>query len=259
MPAAPARRRWELLLAVALVCELSVAGTAAVRLDRPHACSVVSHSSTRLARDVDAACESAVPLVTSVWGRDWAQTVQVVIPRNAQELEQQVLGGGDLQEVAAVVDEHKRVVINPDAFGKLSPTGRRVVLAHEVAHLASDAVRRPVPTWLAEGFADYIGFLHAGLPVTRAAAELALAVQSGDLPNALPSDGQFDGPDLPSLYQQSWLAAALLARLKGQAALVRLYRAVRAGASVDAALRREGLTTSAFTRSWRADLRRQLG
>ena len=58
-----------------------------------------------------------------------------------------------------------RVVLDPTAFGRLTASGRDVVLTHELAHVA---VRSTVPgrpaAWLAEGYADHVGYARADVP-----------------------------------------------------------------------------------------------
>lgn len=238
--------------------QLAVATTAALRMAHPGACTVEDHGAdAALARIIDHDCEVALPRVLEVWGRHWSRRVVVVVPSSLSDLERRVSGATDLEAVAAVVDSAQRVVVNPEAFATLSAAGRAVVLAHEITHVATGA--RPVPTWLSEGLADYIGFLRSGIPVTRAAAELAQQVRAGQLPARLPTDQAFRGPDLPVLYQQSWRAVSALAARIGRPAVIRAYRAVQAGASLESALRREGTGTEELTTLWLEDLRRQLG
>ena len=60
------------------------------------------------------------------------------------------------------------------------PAGRDVVLTHELAHVA---VRATVPgapaTWLAEGYADHVGYARAGLSDQRLLAPLLAEVRAG--------------------------------------------------------------------------------
>ena len=189
-------------------------GPVQVRTGR--SCLVLSHPGhARLTEQVADECESAVPRVTAVWGPGWAQKVVVLIPSSAPELSSLLPGAGDLSQIAALATAElvspgkgyhpvgDRVLINPTTFAQLGRLGRRVVLTHEVTHVASRPVTGPsVPTWLVEGLADYIGYRDAGVPVAVAAEELRSDIRSGVLPTALPADSAFDGSrsDLAQAY-----------------------------------------------------------
>jgi hypothetical protein len=158
------------------------------------------------------------------------------------------------------------VLINPTTFVQLGRLGRRVVITHEVTHVASRPATGPsLPTWLVEGLADYVGYRDTGVPVAVAAEELRSDVRGGLLPTALPADGRFDGArsDLPQAYEMSWLAVRLLARQYGEKKLLLLYRTAggdpRPDAFARALTRTTGLSTRAFVSAWRAELRRTLG
>jgi hypothetical protein len=123
------------------------------------------------------------------------------------------------------------------------------------------------PYWLAEGFADYVGYLDSGATVRSAARELAVDVRSGRLPKVLPTERDFAGDNrrLAQAYELSWLACRLIVERVGRAGLVRFYRAVSEqpgtpeGALV-AALRSElRMTPAEFVAAWRDHLRRELG
>ncbi|MBC3842016.1 hypothetical protein GXW82_22975 [Streptacidiphilus sp. 4-A2] len=120
------------------------------------------------------------------------------------------------------------------------------------------------PRWLAEGAANWTGYLNSGLTPGQICPELAADIAAGRIPAVLPADSAFDGsaPDLPQSYEQAWFACRSMVLRHGQSALVAFYRAVAAtgGAggqqqAVDTALRRTiGTGLSAFTALWRADL-----
>ncbi len=252
-------------------------GPVQVRTGR--SCLVLSHPGlAKLTEQVADECEAAVPRVTKVWGRGWSQKVVVLIPSSVPELSSLVPGAGDLTQIAALATAElvspakgyhpvgDRVVINPTTFAQLGRLGRRVVLTHEVTHVASRPATGPsVPTWLAEGFADYVGYRDTGVPVAVAAEELRSDLRSGLLPTALPADSAFDGArsDLAQAYEMSWLAVRMLARQYGEKKLLLLYRTVGADPRRDAFARAltstTGLSTSAFVAAWRAELRRTIG
>jgi hypothetical protein len=124
-----------------------------------------------------------------------------------------------------------------------------------------------MPSWLIEGFADYVGNLGSGQPVRQAARELADEVRAGTLPAALPTDADFDGSSqrLAQVYEESWLACRLVASRAGQSGLVRLYKAVSSAAATDPDTALQvglrgvlGSSVAGFTTSWRGYLKVQL-
>ncbi|SEG84797.1 hypothetical protein SAMN05444920_105416 [Nonomuraea solani] len=186
-------------------------------------------------------------------------TPLVVVPASTAEAAR-LAGVGRLDGLAAVADGG-RVIVVPEFFAALNSVGKDVVLAHELTHVAAGTGGLPV--WLYEGFADYVGYRDAGLPVRTAAAELAAEVRAGRLPSALPGPAAFaaDGRDparLARAYQEAWLACRFLADRFGEGTLVRLYRDARA-AGVDQALAAQGLSVDSLTARWRAYVRDQLG
>ena len=73
-----------------------------------------------------------------------------------------------------------RIVLNPATLARLDAAGRRLLISHELTHIASRSVTSDqMPTWLIEGLADYVGNLGSGMPVSRTAAELAAEVRAG--------------------------------------------------------------------------------
>ena len=220
-----------------------------------------------------------IPRVTAVWGSRWARRVVLLVPTTQRELSKVVDDYGDLDHIAAVataeVQTHPgrpdpvgdRVGINPDNWPKLSPLGRQIVLTHELTHVATRSVTgAAMPTWLAEGFADYVGYLNSGIPTTFAAQELAADVRAGHVPSQLPSDREFDGDskNLSQAYEAAWLACRLIAERHGQSSLVRFYREVGTSSSSQ----RDALAAASikvlheplqrFTREWRSFLRAEL-
>lgn len=229
----------------------------------------------RLAAIVDA----AVPVVTGVWGPGWAQQVAVLVPASAAELSALVGQGSALTDLSAVTvadqpdpvagtRSGQRLVLNPRAPVELSPAGLRVVVQHEVTHIASaTGTGQASPRWLVEGLAEYVANLGNAQPVSVSASELRKEVAGGTLPAALPSDADFapGGPRLPQVYEEAWLACRLIASRAGQAGLVTFYRLVGASPDVSATavtaalahVLHESITT--FTAQWRGYLTGQLG
>lgn len=222
--------------------------------------------------------ERSVPVVTSVWGSSWNDRVAVLIPDTSAEFAAVTADGADTGDLAAVAVADSvtpagmvlgaRVVLNPTNLGRLDPPGRRLVVQHELTHVATRAATSDqMPPWLIEGFADYVGNLGSGQPVRQLARELADEVSAGMLPATLPTEADFDGanPQLAQVYEQSWLACRLVASRAGRAGLVRLYRTVSSAAATDpntaaqVGLREVlGSSVGAFTSSWRGYLKAQL-
>ena len=238
---------------------------------------VLGHpGSEDLMRSALSIVNDAAPQVTGVW-RDWRQRVVVLVPADAEELGQLIEDPGDLSRMAAFASADvphagppagKRVLVNPAVFGKLSPYGRRVVLTHEITHVAVRHVTSATtPYWLAEGFADHVAYRSVGAAPRSAARELARDVRAGRLPERLPVISDFDSgnPRLAQAYQESWLACRLIAERFGDATLARLYRRLsRAGGdpdvALDVALREElDMGASHFTALWRDYLEEELG
>ncbi|MGW0803085.1 hypothetical protein [Nonomuraea sp. NPDC002799] len=160
----------------------------------------------------------------------------------------------------AAVADGGRVIVVPEFFARLNSTGKDVVLTHELTHVAAGTERLPI--WLYEGFADYVAYRDAGLPVKIAAAELTAEVRAGRLPSALPGPAAFavDGRDpirLARAYQEAWLACRFLADRFSERTLVRLYRDAQA-AGVDQALAPLGLSVATLTARWRDYVRDRL-
>ena len=230
--------------------------------------------------------ERSVPVVNGVWGTGWNDRVAVLIPDTPAEFAavtdtSATTDETDIAAVAVADAVHPdlsgngdgtvlgaRIVLNPTNLARLDPAGRRLVVQHELTHIATRAATvDAMPTWLIEGFADYVGNLGSSQPVPVAARELAAEVRRGAVPDALPTDADFAGSNgrLAQVYEQAWLACRLIARRYGQPALVRLYRQVAAAARLDPATAAATglnqvlhLSLPSFTRAWRADLVREL-
>jgi hypothetical protein len=237
-------------------------------------CLILAHPAyaTRLA-GLARVLDGAVRAVTAVWGAGWPRPVAVFVPAGQDELGALVGSPADPGVAAQTLGDPGdprtgiRVVLDPDAWARLSDVGLRIVLRHEITHVAAWSVTTDqVPSWLVEGFADYVGNLDSGQPVGVAAAELRAQVLAGRLPAGLPASGDFAdaGARLPQVYEQAWLACRLIATLAGTAGLVRVYRLVAAStgapdAGVDHALRTVAhMTLVQFTAGWRQYLRTEL-
>lgn len=225
-----------------------------------------------VARDTDA----AIPRVTAFWGKSWLQRVVVLVPVSQRQVSDLVGTHVALGQIAAVAVSQvsgaggayravgSRIIVNPPNFNRLTALGRRVVVAHEVTHIASRDVTGPdVPAWLVEGFADYVGYRGSPVDPKTAASELGLEVQRRRVPRRLPLEDDFNGDNakLQQSYESSWLACRMIAERYGEAKLLAFYRAVgtskAAGkeAAQTAAFRSVlGITPQAFITAWRGYL-----
>lgn len=232
---------------------------------------VLGHPGSSGLQELAAELDAAAPRVTAAWGSDWEQQVAAIVPSSAAELARLAPGSGDLTSVAALAlvgrgPAGARILVNPATFPQLSPAGRRIVLTHELTHVATRRATGPVvPAWLVEGLADDVGYEGAGVPVAEAAAELQADVRAGRLPDRLPDAADFAGPAAAQAYQQAWLAVRLLRATYGRQRLLALYRSLGAApagdpaAALDRALHDElGTSTAALTASWRVALQDRL-
>jgi hypothetical protein len=235
--------------------------------------------SDALMSEVAAEVASDIPRVDRVWSRHWARRVVVLVPATQHELGVVVGDNGDLSHIAAVASAEvqsapgkpnpvgDRIGINPANWPKLSPLGRQIVLTHELTHVATRAYTgAAAPSWLVEGFADYVGYLGSGVPATVAAQELAADVRAGRTPKSLPVDAQFNGASrrLAQAYEGAWMACRLIVARWGQRALDRFYATVGTSEdkpSVAVATAMESVlhtTVPGFVAAWRSYLRTQL-
>ncbi|MEU0520201.1 DUF4157 domain-containing protein [Streptosporangium sp. NPDC006007] len=200
-------------------------------------------------RDLAARADRAARIVGEVWG-----PVRAVVLFPATDAEAAALAGTSATGGLAAMTVADRVIVLPTGYARLSATGRDVVIAHELTHVATGAIRGGrVPMWLSEGFADYVGYRDAGIPVRVAAAELAEEVRAGALPTRLPGPADFapGASRAAQSYEEAWLVCRYIAERFGERALVRLY-----GSDVGGVL---GLSRAELTAAWRDHLRRELG
>ncbi|WP_344001139.1 hypothetical protein [Streptomyces thermocarboxydovorans] len=230
-------------------------------------------------RDYAESADRAVPAVSDAWGRPWPRRVVVLVPESLQGMAGLLNSpASSYRGIAAVTTGETgtgrrapadRIIVNPDAFGLLGDSSRRVVLTHETTHVATRThTTAATPLWLSEGFADWVGYRSGERTPAEAAPELAYAAGRGDLPTALPDDEDFgfsgDADRLARAYESGWLACRLIADRWGEDRLGEFYRAVgahgqREGAVESAMKTVLGTTREAFTAQWRDYLRSELG
>lgn len=235
---------------------------------RRSADTLVAAGNASDAREVSHELRVAYHDVTKVIG-PFRGGLVAYLPVSTTQLEAIIgAGPGDYDTIAAVTTSMDgsraatapvAIVLNPGVYGGLGPIGRHVVISHESTHMATGAAIVSMPTWVAEGFADYVGVGSVDVPTTVSAGVLIDDIRRHGLPDELPSNADFDTgqADLESAYEASWLAARLIASEVGERRLVAFYEAVVAHpARLNQAFRRDvGMTAESFTRAWRDDLR----
>ncbi len=225
--------------------------------------------------------EKAVRRVGRVWPRPWGDRLVLVAPATRAQMAVQLGQEADtVGQVAAVTDGSAgvdgqmgsdRIVVNPEAFGRLRTEGRQVVIAHEATHVA---VRRttsaPVPTWLSEGLADYVGYGAVDVSRSVVARQLLSRVRRGQGPTELPGAAAFDPGQstIAPSYNAAYLAVGRLVDRFGEARVAALYVSAatrrRPALEEDVQLARAfrtvlGTTVSAVTADWLAYLERLAG
>lgn len=219
--------------------------------------------------DADAAAGRAERGIDVVQGvlPDWSSPVVVEVPSSAADLDT-TLGAepGTYAGIAAVTaavgdpsdaDGPVHVFVNPELTDGLRRAGAQVVMSHELVHVATDAVRRPVEPWLLEGFADYVALRGTRLP-DRVTLALAIdAARRDGVPDTLPTAAELEPQalDLQARYEESWLACRMIAERLGEPALAGAYHEASRGVPVERGLRRAGLSIGELTRTWRHQLR----
>lgn len=240
----------------------------------PDALLLVVGSEARLA-ELARRAQEAAGRVASVWGK---AEPSVWIAPDSDDDAARLLGRATagISGLAAVTDGPletgepagaDRIVVVPSAWGRLSGNGRDVVLTHELTHATVRAsTTRAVPSWLAEGFADFVAFGPIRLPEREVVAPALDLVRSHGLPEALPADTDFypAAGRVEAAYGLSLLAVRTLAERHGTAALVRLYRDAAGALSVptaslgdaeattDLALEQLGTDRATLVTQWRA-------
>jgi hypothetical protein len=229
---------------------------------------------------------SAVSEASGFWGRDWDRKLVVVAPQTLEEFADQLgAAPSTARSFGAVTLGHaassgpdvpgagqfvgSRVYVNPDGWQELSERGRLFLLSHEATHVAAQGASRPrPPDWLAEGVADDVGFRASRFAAAAFEVPVLDEVRTSGPPAALPGAADFSGDDAAGgarAYAAADVAVQLIERTYGRAALRRLFRdttaLVRGGATQGSALAEAmhddlRTTPAAFTKAWRAELRR---
>ncbi len=238
---------------------------------------------------------AAAARVDAAWGADWPRgTAVVVVPAAAAAARLAGLNparAAALDAAAVGLDAALpdgapagvRVVLVAERCARLTRAGRTATLTHELVHVATRATAtarpgpdgaRPVPRWLAEGYADHVARRDLGVPAALLAAPLldeldARAARGAPAEPAVPSDADLTatGPRLQVAYAAAWTLVTSAARAAGTPAVTALHRRLAtapadggegpapAAQRLDAACRAAlGAGWEEVVRTWRADL-----
>jgi hypothetical protein len=209
-----------------------------------------------------ALADEAVADVRQVLPR-WRGRLVVEVPESQAQLTR-ALGSGEnaYDSIAAVTtpadgspaaDTPVHIFVNPPVFEPLGEQGAQIVMSHEAAHVATEAASSSMPTWLLEGFADYVALARVDLPVEVTASQILGQVRRDGAPRALPGPTEFETENagLGASYESAWLACRLIAASYGEDTLIDFYERADADQGTTAAFADLLSTTeSAFTLAW---------
>ncbi|GAB2840025.1 hypothetical protein [Lentzea nigeriaca] len=170
-----------------------------------------------LASRVSGLVDESVAGVADILDISWVKRVDVVIPATDADLVS-LVGPAftDMAGVAIRDGAGQRVVLNRARAASLTQLELRVLLRHEITHVATrDLTSDSAPLWLVEGFADWVAFHGLGVPLRQAAPLLTSNV------SALPTD--FGGPGRDLAYQQAYSIMVYLESKLGERGVVAFF------------------------------------
>ncbi len=144
-------------------------------------------------------------------------------PSRLEAVAYRVHGGAEGQTLAAT-----RIVLNPTLL-TAPEAGRSRVLRHELTHVALGDRNDRLPTWLAEGVAEYVAARSLPTSARVISGEAIRAARAGRV--TLPSNAAFAAQASGAQYGVSWWACVALAERQGEARLWRLVRRTSAAGS----------------------------
>lgn len=202
---------------------------------------VVAHPGwERLSNDVVRLLPAVIDDVAAAVGGDLQRNVAVFLTSNDSEYV--ALGGTKGVAAATISDDGaagQRIVMAPEARSKLNREALRVVIRHELVHVATRSRTVPdTPLWVTEGFADFVAFSTSGV----------VEPQSG----GIPEDAAFAGPDANRAYATARTVFAFVDEQCGDRSAVRFYDALAGGAPLAEVTENVcGLDEAGFLQSWR--------
>ena len=222
------------------------------------------------AQEYDAMVRRAIQDVGKVLP-DFRGSVVVAAPASQEDMTRVLASKssyGGIAAVTAPVDGSlapsapTRIFLNPAVFDPLGEQGAQIVMSHEAAHVATDAAISTMPTWLLEGFADYVALAHLDLPVEVTASQILGQVRRNGPPERLPSESDFESENkrLGASYEAAWLACRLIEEEYGERRLIDFYEQADRDGGTDAAFREVlGTTQRELTAAWRTELQELAG
>lgn len=202
----------------------------------------------------------------------WRGPLLVEVPRTRAQLDAALQAQpGQYDGIAAVTttadgsldpEAPVRVYVNPRVVIGLEDRSAQIVITHEAVHVATGAALTSTPTWLREGFADFVALDRAGVPLRLAAGQILPRIRRHGLPPGLPTrhDLETAASGLGAAYEEAWLACRFLAQEYGVKRLTLFYDIVSGGASTQDTFGSVLHTTqAAFVARWRRDLSRLAG
>ncbi|MGN6721152.1 MAG: hypothetical protein ACTHJM_00905 [Marmoricola sp.] len=198
----------------------------------------------------------------------WRGTLVIEVPQSQDQLDDVLqTPAQQLSDIAAITTTADgtltngspiHVFANPAVFDTMTQLGARVVMSHESTHVATQGPLTTMPTWMLEGFADFVALDHAGIPVQTAAHQIIARMAKQGIPTHLPTSEDLapTAGGLGATYEEAWLAWRYIGLTYGEPKAVAFYYAVKNGASVARAFSTVlGTTEGAFVQGWRTDLR----
>lgn len=145
------------------------------------------------------------------------------------------LPGGDPDQLDGVAfpvpgDPHSqrlagtRFLLHPRMIEEDSASRDRLI-RHELTHVALGKRDDVVPTWLAEGIAEYVSV--QAIPTWERLIARDAVTAARDGLSELPPDDTFNGPDSTANYGIAWYACEYIVAGYGEEVLWRLFRAMR--------------------------------
>lgn len=177
------------------------------------------------ARDID----DATPFV-------WNARVVAYVFADRQVLDSlDSVPGGNIQHLGALTFPvyaaggrvaGMRFTLLPSSMRAGGPFLERII-RHELTHVALGQRDDKVPTWLAEGLAEYLSARDLPAPERRIASVAVDMARRG--PDTMPASRDFNGPDQDWHYALAWMACDQIASTQGEQRLWELVRALHQG------------------------------
>lgn len=206
-----------------------------VRYDHSHAVTIIAGDGIDAQAWAAAANTAVAADVPKLRDADWNHRLVIIVPSNERLLEQSIgaAQGADSALAGITWPDGSKPATAPirimmSANGQPSSLPTSIVLAHEAVHVATRSPVSPAPTWLVEGYADYIAYLSYPQGAQAAASDLLSAVKRNGPPGRLPSESDFGAqhPDLNRTYAAAWSVCQYLSERYGGPRLWQFYRAV---------------------------------